>query len=178
MPTIAILGAGPGMGQAIARTFGHNGFTVALLAHDQEKLDHLVAQPADEGITAAGFRADIADCPSLVTAFAAVKERFGPVDVLEFSPADQALPMAGPLEVTIENIQPQIDFYVYGALTAVQQVLPDMLARGSGTLLFTTGASSVHPNPMMGNIGLATAGLRNCVHALHGALADRGIQSQ
>jgi NAD(P)-dependent dehydrogenase (short-subunit alcohol dehydrogenase family) len=176
MPTLAIIGAGPGMGLAIARTFGQNGFTVALLARDHAKRDQLVASLADEGITAAGFSADIADRPSLVAAFAAVKEQFGPVEVLEFSPANRALPLAGPTDVTIENLQPQIDFYIYGALTAVQQVLPDMLARGSGTLLFTTGASSVYPNPMMGNVGIATAGLRNWAHALHGALADHGIQ--
>jgi NAD(P)-dependent dehydrogenase (short-subunit alcohol dehydrogenase family) len=176
MPTIAIVGAGSGMGLAIARTFGRNRFTVVLLARDQAKLDHLVVQLADEGITAAGFSADVADRPSLVAAFAAVKEQFGTVDVLEFSPANRALPMAGPTEATIENIQPQIDFYIYGAVTAVQQVLPDMLARGSGTLLFTTGASSVYPNPMMGNIGIAIAGLRNWAHALHLALAEQGIQ--
>ncbi len=52
-----------------------------------------------------------------------------------------------------------------------------MLARGSGTLLFTTGASSVYSNPMMGNIGIAGAGLRNWSHSLHTALADRGIQA-
>ena len=52
------------MGLAIARTFGRNGFAVALLARDQAKLDQLVAQLADEEITAAGFRADIADRPA------------------------------------------------------------------------------------------------------------------
>jgi NAD(P)-dependent dehydrogenase (short-subunit alcohol dehydrogenase family) len=176
MPTLAIVGAGPGMGLAIARTFGKNGFNVALLAREQAKLDKLVAELANEGIMAAGFPADVADRPSLIAALAAVKERFGPVDVLEFSPANRSLPVAGPVDVTVENLQPQIDFYIYGALTAVQQVLPEMLARGSGTLLFTTGASSVYPNPMMGNIGIATAGLRNWVHALHGALAERGVQ--
>jgi NAD(P)-dependent dehydrogenase (short-subunit alcohol dehydrogenase family) len=176
MSTLAIVGAGPGMGLAIARLFGRNGFQVALLARNQQKLDGLVAQLAQEGITAAGFTADVADRPSLIAAFAAVKERFGTVDVLEFSPANPALPMASPTEVSIENIQPQIDFYIYGAITAVQQVLPDMLARGSGALLFTTGGSSAFPNPIMGNIGIAGAGLRNWAHSLHIALAEQGIQ--
>jgi NAD(P)-dependent dehydrogenase (short-subunit alcohol dehydrogenase family) len=52
MPTLAIVGAGPGMGLAIARTFGRNGFTVALLASDQAKLDTFVAQLADAGTMA------------------------------------------------------------------------------------------------------------------------------
>jgi NAD(P)-dependent dehydrogenase (short-subunit alcohol dehydrogenase family) len=164
------------MGLAIAQTFGQHGFQIALIARHQGKLDDLVAQLAKGGIEAAGFTADVSNRPSLVVAFKAIRAKFGPLDVLEFSPADPALPMAAPTEVSIENIQPQIDFYIYGAVTAVQQVLPDMLARGSGTILFTTGGSSVYPNPMMGNIGLVTAGLRNWAYSLHTALADKGVQ--
>ena len=52
MPTIAIVGAGPGMGLAIARTFGARGFDVALIARTRSKLDSLKEQLAKEGITA------------------------------------------------------------------------------------------------------------------------------
>lgn len=177
MPTLAIVGVGPGMGLAIARIFGRNGFHVALIARNHDKLTELVARLAEEGITAAGFAADISDHASLIAAFAAVNARFGPVDVLEFSPANAALPFAPPTEVSIANLQPQIDFYLYGAITAVEQVLPAMLTRGSGTLLFTTGGSSITPSPMFANIGIATAGLRNWVYSLHEVLAERGIQA-
>lgn len=176
MPTLVIVGAGPGMGLAIARTFGQQGFQVALIARTPSKLDALVTELAQEGIDAAGFSADVADPATLIAAFDAIKAHFGNVDVLEFSPANPALPMVGPTDVRIENLQPQIDFYLYGAIAAVAQVLPDMQARGNGTILFTTGGSSVYPTPMMGNIGIAGAGLRNWAHTLHIALADQGIQ--
>jgi NAD(P)-dependent dehydrogenase (short-subunit alcohol dehydrogenase family) len=68
---------------------------------------------------------------------------------------------AAALHVTPENVQPQMEFYVYGAIAAVQAVLDGMLARGHGTLLFTTGASSAVTMPSMGNVGIAGAGLRN-----------------
>jgi short-subunit dehydrogenase len=42
MPSIAIVGAGPGMGLAIARTFGSHEFNVALISRDSAKLDGLV----------------------------------------------------------------------------------------------------------------------------------------
>lgn len=177
MKTIAIVGAGPGMGLAIARTFGRQGFQVALVARTQSNLDSLVGQLAHEGIVAAGFTANVADRPSLVAAISAIKAHFGAIDVLEFSPVDYALPIASPTAVRIENLQPQIDFYLYGALTAVEQVLPDMLARGSGTLLFSTGASSVNPGPMFANVGIVTAGLRNWIYTLHAELAPQGIQA-
>src|SRR5262249_41057243 len=75
-----------------------------------------------------------------------------------------------------DNVQPWIDFLVHGAVATVNQVLPDMIARGSGTILFTTGASSVYPGPMFGNIGPAAACLRNWAHALHYAVAPKGVQ--
>jgi NAD(P)-dependent dehydrogenase (short-subunit alcohol dehydrogenase family) len=167
------------LGLSIAKIFGRNGFQVALIARNQAKLDDLAAQLAVLGIEAAGFPADLMDRPSLVDAFAGIKERYGVVDVLEYSPAPHTpvpgLEIAGPLAITVENLQPQIDFYLHGAITAVQQVLPVMLERGSGTLLFTTGGSAVYPNPMMGNVGIAGAGLRNWAYTLHAALADKGI---
>ncbi|MFD0478345.1 SDR family NAD(P)-dependent oxidoreductase [Nonomuraea thailandensis] len=63
MPTIAIVGAGPGLGLAIARTFGSRGFDVALIARTKDKLETLVAQLGKEGITAEAFPADVLDRP-------------------------------------------------------------------------------------------------------------------
>jgi short-subunit dehydrogenase len=65
MPSIAIVGAGPGMGLAIARTFGSRGYDVALIARNRAKLDDLVGRLAAEDITAAAFPADVRDHDAL-----------------------------------------------------------------------------------------------------------------
>jgi NAD(P)-dependent dehydrogenase (short-subunit alcohol dehydrogenase family) len=131
MKTLAIVGAGPGLGLSIAKFFGRNGFRVALIARNKAKLGAL-------GIEAAGFPADLMDRPSLVDAFAQIKERYGAIDVLEYSPAlhtpTPGLTIAGALSVAVENLQPQIDLYLHGAITVVHQVLPAMLALFCGTL--------------------------------------------
>ena len=88
MPVIAVIGAGPGLGLSIARRFGGEGFQVALVSRTQDKLDALAARLAEEGIEAAGFAADVTRPDSLQSALAAVADRFGAVDVLEYSPAD------------------------------------------------------------------------------------------
>lgn len=179
MPTIVIVGAGPGLGLSIGKVFGRNGFTVALVARDQTKLDVLAARLRELDIDAAGFAADIMDRLSLVEAFDRIKRRYGAIDVLEYSPAPHnpvpGITMTGPREVSVDNLQPQIDFYLHGAVTATQQVLAAMVDRGAGTLLYTTGGSSVNPNPMMGNVGPAAAALRNWVLSLHQALAGTGV---
>jgi NADP-dependent 3-hydroxy acid dehydrogenase YdfG len=179
MPVIAIIGAGPGMGLAIAKTFGANGFKVALLSRNPANLEPIVTELAKQGIEAAAFTANVLDRASIASGLTAVKQRFGQIDVLEFSPADRALPLVPATELTHDNVQVQIDFYVHGAIAAVNQVLPDMLARRSGTILFTTGASSVYPHlghDMFANVALAAAGLRNWAHALHAAVAPNGVQ--
>jgi NAD(P)-dependent dehydrogenase (short-subunit alcohol dehydrogenase family) len=179
MPVIAIVGAGQGLGLAIARRFGREGFRVALVSRTQSKLDALAAELAADGTEAAGFAGDVLDRPSLRAALGAAAERFGGIDVLEYSPAPGSGPPdlapADVTQVTVENIQPQVAYYAYGGITAAQAVLPGMLQRGIGTLLFTTGASSLLTFPQLGNIGIGAAGLRNYALALNAALADKGI---
>jgi NADP-dependent 3-hydroxy acid dehydrogenase YdfG len=167
------------MGLAIARTFGSRGFDVALIARTKEKLQTLVDQLGQEGITAAAFTADVMDRASLTAALDAAKDRFGSLDVLEYSPAPHSLvpgfTMAAPSQVTVDNLQPQIEYNLYGAVTAARAVLPAMREAGAGTLLFTTGGGSVDPNPMMGNINAAAAALRNWVINLHKELTGSGV---
>ncbi|MDG4826720.1 SDR family NAD(P)-dependent oxidoreductase [Asanoa sp. WMMD1127] len=179
MPTIAIVGAGPGLGLSVGRVFGEQGYEVALIARTTSTLDELVARLAEDGVAAAGYPADIMDRPSLVGAFKEIAANHEPVEVLEYSPAPRGpqpgLVLAGPLDVSVANVQPHIDFYVHGAITATGQVLPDMIERGTGTLLYTTGPSSVAPSAALGNVGIACAALRNWVLNLHDALAGKGV---
>lgn len=175
MPLITIIGAGPGLGLEIARAFGRRGFDVALVARTQTKLDALVESLVSEGITAHGFAADISRPGTVTDALRTIKNTLGPIDVLEFSPADPSLAPVDVLDVTMENLQPQIDFYLGGALNAVGVVLPDMIAAGGGAVLVTTGGGSISPMPFLGNVNIAAAGLRNWTLNLHTALQPKGV---
>jgi NAD(P)-dependent dehydrogenase (short-subunit alcohol dehydrogenase family) len=73
-------------------------------------------------------------------------------------------------------VQDQIDVQLYGAMAATEAVLPAMRDAGSGTLLYTTGAGSVDPVPVVGNVNAAAAALRNWTINLHKELAASGIQ--
>lgn len=180
MPVIAIVGAGPGMGLAIARTFGSHGFSVALTARNPENLRTRVQELAGRGIKAVAFKGDARDEESIAAALCAAKAHFGRIDVLEFSPGEKSGPISGPSEVTRQSAQAQIDLYVHGAIATVRAVLPEMLDRGSGTILFTTCGSSIFPKPSSGNFGPGSAGpamawLRNWALALHSELYPRGV---
>ena len=105
--------------------------------------------------------------------------RFGGIDVLHYSSpgagTTETLRSTGALDVTVDNLRPQIECICYGAITATRAVLPSMLAAGTGTLLYTTGASSVTPAPVFVSAGMAGAALRKWALTLNGALAGSGV---
>ncbi|MGP4104336.1 SDR family NAD(P)-dependent oxidoreductase [Nonomuraea sp. KM90] len=179
MPTLAIVGAGPGMGLAIARTFGSQGHDVALIARNRAKLDDLVGRLTAEGITAAAFPADVLDHDALTQALKDAATLFGGIDVLEHSPNPGigSLTVASPSETNPSDVQALIDLLFYSAITATQAVLPAMREAGAGTLLYTNGGGSVDPHPMLGNVNAAQAALRNWVLNLHKELAGTGVQA-
>ena len=179
MPTIALVAAGARLGLSLGKIFGGHGFTVALIARSPQRLGELTGKLAAEGVTAAGFPADVTDRPALTAALEDAASRFGGIDVLHYATQgtgnSAALRNTGALDITVDNLAPQIDSICYGAITATRAVLPGMLAAGTGTLLYTTGGSSVTPAPVFVSAGMAGAALRKWAITLNAVLADRGI---
>ena len=179
MPTIALVAAGARLGLSLGRIFGGHGFDVALVARSPDRLGELTGKLAADGVTAAGFPADVTDHPALAAALAGAADRFGGIDVLHYGApgagSAAALRSTGALDITVDNLAPQIDSICYGAITATRAVLPAMLAAGSGTLFYTTGASSVTPAPVFVSAGMAGAALRKWAVTLNGVLADTGV---
>ena len=76
MTTIAIVGAGPGLGAATARRFASEGFEVALVSRSRDRVDALAAQLADAGVPARGYVADVRDAEALASALRAAALAF------------------------------------------------------------------------------------------------------
>ncbi|MGO2048294.1 MAG: SDR family NAD(P)-dependent oxidoreductase [Brachybacterium tyrofermentans] len=182
MSTIVIVGAGPQLGFAIGKAFAQNGdFDVALVARRESQLDAMTDEFRRAGIRAAGFAADVTDRPALERALAQVEDHFGPIDVLEYSPAPtvrdlQAHPLVSAADLTVETALPLLATNLFGAITAIGQVLPGMLERGRGTILGTSGAGSgPMVVPQVANANVANAALRNWLLALHDSVAEQGV---
>jgi short-subunit dehydrogenase len=177
--SIAIVGAGPQLGLAIARTFGSRGFDVALISRNRANLDDLVGKLTAEGVTAAAFSADVLDRDALAQALKDAATQFGGIDVLEYSPVGTfgVTALTAPAETEPSHMEFEMNFQLYGAMAATRAVLPAMREAGAGTLLYTTGAGSIIPDPRVANVNAAAAALRNWAINLHNELADTGIQA-
>lgn len=173
--TIVIAGVGPGLGRSVAYRFGREGFRVALVARNRARLDAFAAELAGERIDATAYPADLADRSALGPLAVAIERDGGPVEVLHLNTQPVAGRIATPLDVDHDNLQAQLDVLLHTPVALVRRFLPAMLAAGRGGVLVSLGASAVTPLPVLANVGMAMAGLRNYVHTLHHAVARHGV---
>ena len=178
MTTLAIVGAGSGLGAAVARRFGAEGFSVGLISRNQDRLDTLAAELAAEGITARGFTADVRNPASIASALETVTETLGPIEVLQYSPLPQKDFMRPVLETTPADLVGPVEFSIYGPVAAVHQVLPGMrfLGENRGTILFVNGGSAVTPGRGVTGTSVAFAGQAAYAQLLNEVLGEEGIQ--
>jgi NAD(P)-dependent dehydrogenase (short-subunit alcohol dehydrogenase family) len=178
MTTIAIIGAGKGLGAAVARRFGKEGHAVGLISRHQGRLDALAAELEEDGVQAKGFVADVRDPASIAAALEQVTETLGPIEVLQYSPLPQKDFMRPVLETTPADLTGPIEFSIYGPVAAVHQVLPGMrfLPEGSNpSILFVNGGSAVKPGRNVTGTSVAFAGQAAYAQLLHEVLGEEGI---
>lgn len=175
MTTIAIIGAGPGLGAAVARRFGREGHDIALVSRDRERVEALADGLTGDGVRARGFAADVRDPEALEAALAAAAEALGPIEILQYSPIPHRDFMRPVLETAPADLVGPIEFSVYGPATAVREVLPSMRSLGRGTILFVNGGTAVVPHPDRAGTSIAFAAESAYGHLLHDTLAADGI---
>ncbi|MCY7397102.1 MAG: SDR family NAD(P)-dependent oxidoreductase [Nocardioides sp.] len=182
MTTLAIIGAGQGLGAAVARRFGREGFSVALISRHQGRLDALAAELERDGVQARGYVADVRDPASIAAALEKAAEELGPVEVLQYSPLPQKDFMRPVLETTPADLVGPIEFSIYGPVAAVHQVVPGMRflpkdhGQDRGTILFVNGGSAVKPGRNVTGTSVAFAGQAAYAELLHEVLGEEGIQ--
>ncbi|MFJ9926953.1 putative oxidoreductase [Streptomyces sp. F-1] len=173
--TVAIVGAGPGLGAAAARRFGREGYDVALVARDRARLDALAGELAAEGVRARGFPADVREPERLARALAEAGRELGTVEVLQYSPVPHRDFMLPVLETGYRQLAGPVEFSVYGPVAAVQQVLPGMRELGRGTILLVNGGTAAVPHIERAGTSIAFAAESAYGHLLHERLAPEGI---
>ncbi len=176
MPSTLVLGAGPGLGMSVAHRFGREGHAVALVSRSATRHPDYLKSLADAGIQGTAHTADVYDPESLRAALSEVTAEHGTPDVVYYGPGAYD-PTALPEPITSTDSAAVRDAMrtVYAAVDVVTAVLPAMLARGSGSLLFAGGLSAVTPMPPLGALALSSAALRNYALTLNAALTPKGL---
>lgn len=169
-----IVGMGEGNGMAIARRFAKEGFTIAMVARNETKLQGYQATLQSEGITTHYFLADAADEAALTSAFGAIQAQLGTPGVLVYNAAVPR--MESVLQTSYDTLVSDFRANVAGAIACVQAVLPAMQAAQQGTILFTGGGFALYPHPDFVSLSMGKAGIRVLANTLHAALKDSPLK--
>lgn len=168
-----VLGVGPGLGAAIARRFARAGFTVGIMARNAEKLKAIQTQIEQDGGTALSVSADATDLASVTAAFSQIKQQLGEPEVFIYNTG--AFQMASALEITPEQFEYNWKANCFGAFLGVQQVLPAMLERGRGTILFTGATAAMKGSAKFASFAVGKFGLRALAQSLAREFGPQGI---
>ena len=172
--SIAVFGAGPGLGQAVAHRYAREGYDVVLVARRREPLERLAKDLASGGGTAHVITADLSGTAAVPALAAQVRTQVGHLDALYYAPTpDQGFVPAANL--TAQRARDYLPLIFYTLLDLVEQFLPDMLEQGDGAILTAQGASTLHGLPNMSGPGPAQAAQRNYLQSLHAEVAGQGI---
>lgn len=169
-----IVGAGAGLGMAVARAFAGEGHPVALLARNLEPLREYAAGLASSGQAARAYRADAGDPDDLSAAINRAADELGAPDVLVYNAA--VVRRDRPTEVDAKEWGSWLAVNVTGAKAAADAVLP-RLRGGRGTLLFTGGGFALRPSPAWTSMSAGKAALRAYALALFEDQRPSGVHA-
>ncbi len=170
-PTVVIAGVGPGLGAALARRFSADGGRVGLLARSADYLARLTKENPERQLLP--LPTDLSQPAQVKQAFAKVREAFGPVDTLICHASASA--WKGIADVTAEEFEHAWRVTTLGAFLCCQEVVPGMIERGRGVILFTGATSAIRGRAGAVDFSSAKFGLRGLADSLARELWPKGI---
>ncbi|KAJ9302110.1 hypothetical protein DTO271G3_976 [Paecilomyces variotii] len=178
-PVVAVVGAGPGIGEAVARRFVAEGFVVALLARTEDKLRTMVEGiDADYGTgTARCYITDLRIEESVISSFKSIRADLGAVNVLVYNAGARRVNGRLILDTTSEEFEGFTRINLFGAFWATKCVLPDMLAAGQGTILYTGATGSLRGSPGLSSFSPGKFGLRSLAQIVAREYQSQGIHA-
>ena len=179
-PVCAIVGAGQGLGRALAARFASENFDIGLVSRSREGSGAAAeaAVSAGPGARVEFFAADAGQPETVERALHGVASEIGEVEVLVYN-ARGEFTRREPLDMTYAELEEIFRVEVVGAFAAARAVLPAMRRRGAGSVIFSSATaafrgSATHPLYAIGKFGLralsqslAKAYSKDGVHVVH-----------
>jgi NAD(P)-dependent dehydrogenase (short-subunit alcohol dehydrogenase family) len=135
-PVCAVVGVGPGNGEALARRFAANGYSIALMARRTE----LTAKLARELTSAKSYACDVTEAASVEAAFAATRSDLGDVDALIYNAGSGVWGHVE--EVKPEDLERSWRVNTLGLFLSGQQAIPAMRRKGGGAIIVVGATAS------------------------------------
>ena len=166
--SVLIVGAGSGLSASLARRCHAAGMQVTLAARDGEKARAVVQETG-----ASLHRCDASSIEDVAALFAALDASIGTPDLVVYNPSAR---LRGPVtELDPEATRAAIETTCFGAFLVAQQAARQMLARGSGSILFTGASAGVKGFANSSVFAMGKFGLRGLAQSLARELHPQNI---
>jgi NAD(P)-dependent dehydrogenase (short-subunit alcohol dehydrogenase family) len=135
-PVCAVVGVGPGNGEAFARRFAADGYAVALMARRTELSQKLAAELP----RATAYACDVAEAASIEAAFAAMRADLGEADVVIFNAGSGVWGHVE--EVKAEDLERSWRVNTLGLFLTGREAIPAMRRKGEGAIIAVGATAS------------------------------------
>jgi NAD(P)-dependent dehydrogenase (short-subunit alcohol dehydrogenase family) len=173
-----VTGGSSGIGLAIARMLGEQGYGLTVAARRPEKLDEAVKSLTDAGYDAHAVAANMGDEDGIKQVVEAHRDRFGRMDVLI---NNAGVGIGGPIaEHETKKLDIQVDVNLRGVYLTLRESIPMLKEAGAehGKALAVNTASIAGKagQAWLAAYSMTKAGVVGLSQAAHGELAGDGIQ--
>jgi len=164
-----VTGVGPGTGTALARRFAADGYRVALLARDAERLGKLAAELPGS----APYPVDVGDLDALRETLARIRRELGAPSVLLHNAVAGGF---GTFEsVDVEQFEQRFRVNVTSLLVMAQELAPAMIEAGHGSIIVTGNTSAWRGKAAFAGFAPTKAAQRILAESLARSLGPQGV---
>ena len=163
-----IVGVGPNLSASLARLFAKEGMKVALAARNADKLDALVKETG-----ARAYACDATKPDDVAKLFAATDKEIGAPDVVVYNASGRA--RGSIVDIDPADAGRALSVSAYGGFLVAREAAKRMLAKGSGTILFTGASASVKGFPNSSVFAMGKFALRGLAQSLARELHPKNV---
>ncbi|MCR9126463.1 MAG: SDR family oxidoreductase [Rhodobacteraceae bacterium] len=174
---VALLtGASKGMGLAMARGLAQHGATVVISARKQDQLDAAAADINAMGQgRAIGAACNVGYKDQLAALVEKTRAEAGPIDIVIGNAGVN--PYYGKTsQIPDDAYEKTMKANVQSNLWLAQLAVPDMVAKGSGSMMFTSSIGAFKPSEMLGTYGMSKLALIGLVRNLAAEFGPAGVR--
>jgi uncharacterized protein len=172
-PLAVVTGASSGIGLELAVQFAEHGFDLLIAAEDAELTDAVRTCEAP-GASVQAEQVDLATYEGVERLYAAIATMNRPVDALALNAgigAGGGFVDGSTLDAELRLIQ----LNVVSSVHLAKRVIPDMVQRGSGRVLFTSSIAAMMPSPFQVVYGASKSFVQSLSEGLRHELKDTGV---
>jgi NAD(P)-dependent dehydrogenase (short-subunit alcohol dehydrogenase family) len=173
-----ITGGSSGIGLAIARALGQDGYRLTVSARRPDKLEEAVKGLTDEGLEAQAVPANMAKEEEIAALTNAHRERYGRLDVLV---NNAGIGIGAPIaESEVKKLDIQFDVNLRGVYLMLRECIPMLKKAGSehgkALVVNTASIAGKFGQPWLSAYSATKAAVIGLSQSAHGELSESGIQ--